>query len=178
MLNYYNAAKVLEELMLGLIEKKAAIPAHVTEDLKAGRSLANILRRKADDADIAAKTGLALESVEMNLLSLAEANLGADCAEAWQTKIIAAYNEDIAQDVPAPAPKMASAGVPKSDYWIRVKTSELADFRERSPDKPPEVYSLSAVEHEDGYTLIHGGKENVIAYLKEICEILRKVEEK
>ena len=173
MLNYHSAAKVLDSLMIELIEKGTEIPAHVVEDLKSGRSFASILLRTPDDIDIAAKAAFALENVEMNLLSSAEIKFGPKYAETWQKKIIAAYKEEIAQPAAISASKLVS-GVPKGEHWVRVQTSELTEFYKQIPDKTPETFGLTSVCQKDGYTLIYGKKEKVTDFLNCMKIIYKK----
>jgi len=174
MLNYHSAAKILDLLMIELIEKGAEIPAHVVGDLKSGRSFASILLRSpGDDIDIAAKAALALENVEMNLLSAAEIKAGADYAEMWQKKIIEAYKEDIVKPAPVSASRLVS-GVPKGEHWIRVQTSELTEFYKQIPDKPPEAFGLAALGQGDGFTVIYGKKENVTDFLNCMKQIYKR----
>jgi len=173
MMNYHSAAKTLDGLMMELIKKGIEIPAHVVGDLKSGRSFAGILLRSPDDTEVAEKTGFILETVEMNLLSLAEIEFGADYAETWQKAIIAAYQEEIVPAASASASKLVS-GVPKDERWVRVQTSELTAFYEHEPDKTPETFGLSTVGQQDGYTLIYGKRENVTAFLNRMKEFYRK----
>jgi len=165
--NYQRAIKLLDELMLELFGKGVSIPAHVVEELKAGRSFANIVSRSPDDTDSAAKAAFALQNVEMNLLAIAEREVDAGYAEAWQIRIIDAYNESGVQtDTPPVAKELPK--VPKGEYWIRIQMSELKPFRENELDGLLENFSLSASAQKDGYTLIYGKKENVAAFLGEI----------
>ena len=158
-MNYLNAAKVLDELMLELIDRGAQIPIRASEEFKAGRSFASIYARSKDDAEIAMKAGSTLESVEMNLLALAEIACGAAYAEDWQRRVMRAYQEAPAL---APfAPRMVR-GAPKGAYWVRVQSTELS--------KRPEASGLSAIPQEDGFTLIYGRKEDVTAFLKQISQ--------
>jgi len=171
-MNYLKAAKALDELMLELIEKEVGIPQHVTDDLKTGRSLANICSRKPEDPDISSKTMIALERVEMNLLALAEHNLGRDEAEAWQRRMIAIYREPAVKAAPPPASGVMS-GIPRGDHWIRVQSSYLesvAGARELL-----EGAGLSVVIQEDDYLLIHGRKGDVSAFLKDMRELIGKL---
>ena len=138
--NHLAAAKVLDQLMLELMDKGIDIPAHVIDDLKAGRALPG---------------GAFLENAEMNLLASADIAGGADYADAWQRKISAAYQEG-AQTAPAFAPKMVT-GVPKGAYWVRVQTEAL-----------PEHIPLKHITQDDGFTLLFGAKDDVMAYLNEI----------
>ena len=166
-MNYLSAAKALDELMLELIGRGMEIPAHTVEDLKAGRSLAAIYARSPADEVIAAKAAAALENVEMNLLSLAEAQAGAAFADGWQARLAGAYQEEAPQ-IPPSAARM-TPGVPKGAYWIRIQTSELAGIA------PREELELTLAAQEDGYTLIYGKQENVQSFLQDIRKKLGKV---
>jgi len=169
MSNFYAAAGVLDELMLELINKGADIPRHVVDDLKSGRSFAGISSRQPNDMEVAAKAMTALQNAEMNLLSIAEAAFGAQYAEGWQLKIIEAGRQELS---PAPAANNRSPGVPPGDRWVRIQTEYLAPVAQL--DTLLADLSLTSRVQEDGYLLIHGGKENVSAFLAKIREIIGK----
>jgi len=169
MKNCFNAAKALDELMLELIEKGIKIPRHVADDLKAGRSLASIGQRSPDDVAIASKALAILENVEMNLLSIAEAGIGGEYADGWQGKIAETYQEE-----PEPVAKRPTfvAGVPKGDHWVRIETKDL--FEVEGLEQRLGEYSLTIRKQDDGFTLIHGKKEDVTGFLREIREEIRQ----
>ena len=174
MTNYNAAARVLDEFMLELIEKGTTIkgmtiPPHVVDDLKSGRSLINIEQRQPGDADIGTKIAAILQNVEMNLLSLSETSVGREYADEWQKRIDGAYREEPVS--PSPKPSFVS-GVPKGKHWVRVQTAELTAVGELQ--KLLGDFALSALTQEDGYMLIHGEKEDVSAFLKEIRRIVGK----
>lgn len=159
-MNHLAAAKVLDELLLELIHKGAVIPAQVTEDLKSGRTLAGIAMRKPDDAELAAKAGVVLESVEMNLLSQAEITVDAAYADSWQGLIDKAREQDSEASSAAYVNRMVK-GVPKGERWIRLQTTEPMEV-------DPEAFGLTAAAQEDGFTLVYGKKESITAYINEI----------
>ena len=159
MTNQLAAAKALDELMLELIGKGLPASPHVVDDLKAGRALASMeARQPGSNPELEAKIMPVLESVEMNLLALAEMAGGTAYADAWQGKIAEAYRS------PMQAPPIAGKmrGVPRDAYPIRIQTSELEGCA------PAEELELTALEQEDGYTLIYGKKENISIFLKGI----------
>jgi len=164
MTNYYAAARVLDELMLELLERGISIPAHVTDDLKAGRTFAGIWHRQPGDADVAMKVTTILQGVEMSLLALAETDFGADYADGWQRKITGAYMEEAGSDKPAPVSRYIT-GAPKGDRWVRIRPADLA-----IPDFGSLIggFSLSCAEQEDGWVMIHGEKEKVSAFLEAV----------
>jgi len=159
MKNHLAAAKVLDELLLELIENGAAVSAHVVEDLKAARALASMAARQPGKNEALEANGAAtLENVEMNLLSQAEITGGAAYADAWQARIAEAYQEESV----SPAATKMPHGVPRGEYWVRIQTSTL----EETGAAPAGVTAGAA--QEDGFTLVYGKKENVTAFLDEI----------
>ena len=173
MSNYLGRAKALDELMLELIEKGADIPGNVTDDLKSGRSLAGVSLRGSCEGDTAAKAMSILENVEMNLLALAETVGSREYAEKWQQRIndaLAAESLDCSCDTAASSQASATrfnSGVPRGEYWIRVKASELAPV-EQELKELFDVFELKALPQDDGYLLLYGKKENVSSFLKDI----------
>ena len=169
MRNYLGAAKVLDDLLLDLRGRSVDIPGHAVDGLKAGRSLANIVRSSPDDFETALKAQSALESVEMNLLSVAEAAAGREYADAWQGKVAETYQEE---SEPAAKKLTFVAGVPKGDHWVRVETKDL--FEIEGVERRLTERSLTVRKQDDGFTLIHGKKEDVTGFLSEIREEIRK----
>ena len=167
MTNYLAAAKVLDELLLELIEKGVAVPAQVAEELKAGRGLAGIALRGPGDVELEAKAGAVLEGVEMNLLSQAEITAGAEYADEWQRRIAAAVAAKPTSRTAGAANRMVQ-GVPRGEHWIRFQTSELANT-------DPAAFGLTAAAQEDGYTLLYGKQENIQTFIKNIRQKQGKV---
>jgi len=164
-------AKTLDELMLELKKKGALIPGNVTDDLKSGRSLAGIYSRQPCEGDTAAKTMSILENVEMNLLSLAESTAGREFADKWQQRIDGALASDGGADGCAPSQPASAwkynSGVPRGEYWVRVKESELAPVSHEL-DRLLNSFELKSLPQDDDYLLLYGKKENVSAFLKDI----------
>lgn len=181
--NYSSIAKTLEEFLKELNDKEIPIPPHVITDLKTGRSVVNIYNRMPDDtdhdtiSDIELKARIAFQTVEMNLLSLADEVLGREYAEEWQRKISAAYEDETevpeTSDDALPGQSPYITGVPKGEYFIRIKSSELAEVK--GLDGLLNNYGLTANTQADGYLLIYGRKEDVSAFLKEIRQLVGKM---
>ena len=163
MTNHLAAARVLDELLLELIGMGAAIPAHVAQELKAGRALASIGARGPGDAE--PEAGSILESVEMNLLSQAEISAGAAYADAWQEKILAAQAQEAS---PSAYVNRMVQGVPRGVPWLRLQSSELAGT-------DPAEFELAAIPQEDGFTLIYGTQEKIEELLKHMRKKQGKV---
>lgn len=173
MIYYENACRKLEELMLELIKKGVAIPQQVIDDLKSARSLISVFQAEPEDSETAVEPTPFLEKAEANLLCLAEAEIGKEYADEWQKKVSVAYWEKA--EKPLSGPKFVS-GIPKSEYWIRIKTTDLAIGSEIS--ELMNRFALAARPEEDGYLLIHGKKEDVSSFLKEVRQKVGRREDK
>ena len=168
--NYLGMAKALDELMLELMGKGAEIPGSVVGDLKSGRSLAGIFTRQPCEGDAAIKTMSILENAEMNLLSLAESTGGRDYAEKWQKKINDALTSGGERGCAAPSSASATrynSGVPRGEYWIRVKESDLSPYSHELEGLLA-AFKLHTKPQDDGYLLLYGEKGNVSSFLKDI----------
>lgn len=157
--------------MVELMKKGLAIPQPVIEDLKTCRTLIKIYGTGSADPETAADAAPYLQKVEANLMVLAESSVGVEYADAWQHRIRAAYEDNGGET--DTASKFVS-GVPKSDYWIRLKTSELNIGGEIG--EMLDRLSLSAKQNDDGYLLVYGKKEDVKAFLQEVRQKVGKSE--
>lgn len=153
--------------MLELIKAGAAIPGHISKDLKACRSLANIDARQPGECDNEAQTITLLENAEMNLLALADEKLGTDATEVWQRRINEASMAPSAAPAPPPTSRMG-AGIPRGDHWIRIKSDYLNTIE--GAGEMLAMVSVSVIDREDGSLLLHGKKEDVTAFLSKIKE--------
>jgi hypothetical protein len=170
-MSYNSVCNKLEELMVELIKKGLTIPQPVIDDLKTCRTLISIYRTEPADPETAEDAAPYLQKVEANLMVLAESAVSAEYADVWQNKIRAAY--EYSGEEPDTASKFVS-GVPKGDYWIRIKTSELNIGGEI--EEMLSRLGLFAKQNDDGYLLVHGKKENVTVFLKEVRQKVGKSE--
>jgi len=172
MYNFESVAKTLDELLQELLSKGVSVAEHVIRDLKELRSYAGILLRDADNSDLMHKAMIAKERVEMNLLSLAEIHVDQAYSDSWQARISESLTSELVKTVRI-SPLVA--GVPHGAYWVRYLTDELAVVP--GGGKLLKEYELQTIPQEDGYTLIHGDKEKVIAFLKALRPLFREQKE-
>ena len=172
--NYQAAAKVLDELMIELIGRGVQIPDHVVGGIRSGRSFVSITLRQPDE-EVARQAMIALQNVEMNLLSLAEQVGGGDYAEEWQRRVNDAYAQECVYTRSAPPPSAAKfvSGVPKGEYWIRIEEAELLPVKDEL-ERLLADFELATIAQEDGYLLLYGKKENVSSFLKDIRQKIGK----
>jgi hypothetical protein len=153
----------MEELMVELRSKGAAIPPEIVDDLRSARTLTAIYRRDPTALSIEAELASYMAKVEPILLYLAESGIGKEHADSWQMKINDARTETRAG--PAQAPRFV-LGVSKGDHWIRIKVADL--LSEGDLKEMLERLNLSAKPQEDGYLLVYGDEGNVKTLVREI----------
>ena len=163
MINYDNVCKILDELMVEILNKGFTVPQHVFDDLKSARNLINIYRSSPQELGQAMESSPFLQIAEMNLLTIAETEIGKDYADSWQRQIISAYLEECPSGV---KPMAFVSGVPRGDHWIRLKTSDVDIDGELSALLAS--LGLFVKNQDDGYILIHGGKDDVKTFLKAV----------
>ena len=169
MYNFESVAKTLDELLQELLSKGVSVAEHVIRDLKELRSLAGILQRDPDNPDLLQKTMIAKEKVEMNLLALAEIHVDQTYSDTWQNRVSESLVSEIVKTVRI-SPQVA--GVPHGSYWVRYLTDDLAGIPNGC--QLLAEYGLQTIPQEDGYSLIYGDKEKVIAFLKALRPLLRE----
>lgn len=169
MANFEGVCKILEELLLDLMDKGLDIPPHLIEDLKSGRTMTSVYETESTEDHVPLRITPYLQIVEANLLSLAEAGVGKQYADEWQRRVNGAY----AQQAEKPAPRPGHIpGIPRGAYWIRIQPSELIESREFK--ELLDRHELSERPQEDGYSLVFGKREQVSSFLKEIRQKVSK----
>ena len=171
--NYLATAKVLDNMILDLKSRQIDVPASVVDSLKIARSLASIILVSPDDTETMIKAQATLESVGMNLLSIAEAKVNREYADAWQTKIDEA--DTVISDPPVKKTTFVS-GVPKGERWIRFETKDLAELSDA--EQLLTKNGLKTKINEDGFTLIYGRNEDIKAFMNEVREEYHRKNEK
>lgn len=169
-MEYINLWKVLEELYNDVSKKGVTIPRELMADLKSTKTLMNIYKVDKTTLNISTDIEVYLAKIESSLLFLAETDLGKECADEWLERIYEARKKEF-KDRPT-IPSRFVAEVPKSEHWIRLKTSGLIG------DKALKVllakFNLSSKKQEDEYLLIYGKKQNVQDFIKEVSKKIGK----
>jgi len=169
-MNYEYLWKTLEELIGELTRNGVTVPRELVDDLKSAKTLINIHKVDPTVLDIATEIELYLGKIESNLLYLAELDVGKEYADECLRRIYDARRRGMGEQV-AVTPRFVS-GVPKGEYWIRIKASDL--ISEGDLGELLEKLNLSSKPQRNGYLLIHGKEENVKALIKEVGEKIGK----
>jgi hypothetical protein len=169
-MNFENACRKLDELMVDLIKKGVAIPDQVIDDLKSTRTLINIYKSDPVEIDRTMETTPLLKKAEFSLMFLADTRIGKEYADEWQNKIDIAYQTEDGR----PASRAGYVpGVPKGESWFRIAASELSAMGQDLEELLGRLH-LSSEPQTDGYLLIHGGKGDIMSFLKEVRQKVGK----
>jgi len=171
-MNYEYLWKALEELIVELKKKQVTVIPELVADLKSAQTLIKIYRTDPTAIEVAIDIERYLEKVEANLIYLAHSDVGEEYSEDCLKRLHEARMKGLREK--AKVPTTYVSGVPKGAHWIRFKISDIIDDEE--VDMMLEKLGLLGAMQEDGYLLIHGKKENVKAFIKEVSEKIRNKE--
>ncbi|UCD73472.1 MAG: DUF2096 family protein [Candidatus Bathyarchaeota archaeon] len=163
--NYLEAWRTLEELTISLKKNGIQISDTLMEKLRSTRATINIYEADPTYGDTIALIESYLGDLEATLVSLAEEELGKNFADEWLKKISEARSKEVQE--PEALGRFVP-GVPRSDYWIRIKIDETIS-REELQDMVTKQ-GLSTSEQEADYVVIHGEESKV----KEIVKVMAK----
>lgn len=168
-MNYEHIWKVLEELIVEFGKKGIKVPKQYMDDLKSALTFIRIHNSEPSDSNVIAEIERYIDTVEINLLSLAETEQGAKYADECMRRIYDARMKGVNGKIIVPTKFVA--GVPKGDHWVRIQVTDLLTTKEL--DQLLSTHQLSSKPQENGYVLIHGSQENVKALIRAMSQKLQ-----
>ena len=168
-MNYEYLWKALEVLMFELKKKRITVLPELMDDLKSAHTLIKIYSTDSTAIEVATDIERYLEKIEANLIYLARSDLGEEYGDDCLKRVHDARIKGLREE--AKIPTTFVTGVPKGAHWIRFKISDLIDDKE--VDTLLEKWGLVGSMQDDGYLLIHGKKENVKAFIREVSENIK-----
>ncbi len=141
------------------------IPKNTMTKLRSSRATISIYEADSTYSETVGLIEGYLGELEAELVSLAEKELGEDFANEWPEKIVEARHTESEK---VEMQRGFMPGVPRSDYWIRIRTSdtisgeELRDIAARQ--------GLSTRDGGTGTVVVHGEKSKVKKVVREIAK--------
>lgn len=169
-MNYEYLWKALEELIVELKKRRVTVIPELVADLKSARTLIKIYSTDPTAIEVATDIERFLEKIEANLIYLARSDVGEEYGDDCLKRVHEARMRGLREK--AKIPTTFVSGVPKGAHWIRFKISDLIDDKE--VDMLLEKLGLLGAMQEDGYLLIHGKKESVKAFIREVSEKIKE----
>jgi len=156
--------------MVKLREKGDVIPVNVVEDLRAARTLIEIIRAGGEISENATKVEELLGRVEAFLVSTAEARFGNQFINSWMDEMMKIRRGELKWK-----PKVVRRfipGLPRDKDWIRIKISNI--ITKQKVDEIVRDLKLQVRMQRDGYLLVSGSKDEVKRFVKRVTDSIRK----
>jgi len=171
-MGYDEVWKTLADLITEFRRRGESIPSHVMEDLRAAKTMIQVLRADPTRIENIPSIELYLGNVESYLIFEAQKKFGSEFVEEWMRKIKEARETKAVGEKPEPSSKFVP-GLPRGQKWVRVQVSK--ETPEREIKKLAEDAGLSFRVQTDGYMLVYGEDEKLKLFVKKAAEKLRGV---
>jgi hypothetical protein len=169
----HNATwKVLEQLMLDLKKKGAAIPPNIINDLRSAKLMIKISESGSIEGESAPKVDEFLGNVESKLLAEAQKTFGEEYVDQWLRRLDAANVQCEVCEEKSEDNKFITA-VPRDQKWVRVEPNgKLTSERLKLIANQTK---LSVNPQKDGRLVVFGQQEDVKEFLKKMtAEVAKK----
>ena len=166
-MGYNEVWKVLDDLIAEFREIGETIPSDVMEDLRAAKTLIQILKADPKRTENTPSIEAYLGRVEAYLIFGAQSKFGQTFTEEWMARIQTA-RESKPEDEKLPPSSKFVPGLPRGQKWVRVQVTE--DMTEKEIRQLAEETELFWRLQDDGYMLVYGEDEKLKLFLKKSSE--------
>ena len=159
------AWKTLEDLLIELRKKNIKIPSNVLEDLRAARSMIELICSEGTHGQAVEKTEAYTANVEAYLVNEAQKVLEPKEIDQWFKRLEEANMQTDTEEAVGEGKYVV--GVPRGQKWIRIETSPSVS----------EVYvlklagerGLAVTKQPDGRLVVYGQPGDVKAFVKQVA---------
>jgi len=159
--------KTLADLITEFRKKGHTIPSDVMEDLRAAKTMIQVLRADPNRVENVPTIEMYLGNVESYLIFEAQKKFGSSFAEKWMQKIKEAREVTAAPEKPEPSSKFVP-GLPRGQKWVRVQASDAVP--ESEIRKLADEAGLSFRLQKDDYMLVYGEDKKLKSFVKKVSE--------
>jgi hypothetical protein len=160
--------KILEEITIEFRKKGMAIPQNIIDDLKAAKSLINIMEaNKISCIEASPKILAYLGNIEAYLISEAQKMFPVETVETWLKRIEKASHLINSNEVTKTKVQFTS-NRPRNQKWVRVKP--LPNLSIDKLETFAAELNLSFDLEEDGQVLIYGNFEVIKEFIKKVIK--------
>jgi len=171
-MGYGEVWKILDDLIIEFRKRGETIPPNVIEDLRAGKTMIQVLKADPTRAENIPSIETYLTNVESYLVFRAHQKFGAEFAENWMKKLRDARKTTYMGEEKAwePSSKFVP-GLPRNKKWVRVQVS--AETPKNEITKLAAECGLSTKMQTDGYMLVYGEGEKLKLFVQKTGDRLR-----
>ncbi|MDR2699238.1 MAG: DUF2096 family protein [Nitrososphaerota archaeon] len=160
--------KILEDLLMVLLKKDVPISANIFEDLRAARSMIELLHSTDASEDVVAKAEAYTTNVEAYLIDQAQMVFEPNIVNEWLKYLKEANSQQvIKEETAAMTEGRFVVGVPRDQQWIRIETDNK--LPEEYVLKLAEKWHLTVNKQDYKHLVIHGQLGDVKAFVKQIA---------
>jgi hypothetical protein len=172
-MGYGEIWKILDELIIELRKRGETIPSDVMEDLRAAKTMIQVLKADPSRTENVPSIEMYLGNVESYLIFTAHQKLGADLTESWMQKIHDARKtiQPKAEEKSWQPTSKFVPGVPKGQRWLRVQVSH--ETPESEIERLAGDFGLATKTQPDGYVLVYGDEEKLKLFIHKASEKLQ-----
>jgi len=168
-MGYDEVWKTLADLITEFRRKGESIPSNVMEDLRAAKTMIQVLRADLSHVENIPSIEMYLGNVESYLIFEAQKKFGSKFVEEWMLKIKEARQEKAPEEYVKPSSKFVP-GLPRGQKWVRVQISK--ETPEKEIKKLAEETGLYFKVQTNGYMLVYGEDEKLKLFVKKAAEKL------
>jgi len=168
-MGYDEVWKTLADLITEFRRKGESIPSNVMEDLRAAKTMIQVLRADLSHVENIPSIEMYLGNVESYLMFEAQKKFGSKFVEEWLLKIKEARQEKAPEEYVKPSSKFVP-GLPRGQKWVRVQISK--ETPEKEIKKLAEETGLYFKVQTNGYMLVYGEDEKLKLFVKKAAEKL------
>jgi hypothetical protein len=159
--------KTLADLITEFRRKGESIPSDVMEDLRAAKTMIQVLKADPTRIENVPSIEMYLGNVESYLIFEAQKKFGSEFVEEWLQKIKEAREIKAVGEKPESSSKFVP-GLPRGQKWMRVQVSK--ETPEKGIRRLAEETGLSFKVQKDGYILVYGDFEKLKLFVKKTAE--------
>ena len=167
-MSYERKWKLLADLLTELQEKGEKIPADVLNDLRAAKTMIQVLKADFTNIESISRIDTYMRTVESYAIFTLEKH-GKEKVEEWLKKLKEPVNQE--NNKKEETSNRFVSKVPRNKNWMRIQISE--DISGDDMKKLVEENNLSYRIEKNGYILVYGDKENIKSLVKKLAEQFR-----
>lgn len=170
-MGYNDIWKALADLITEFRKRGETIPHDVMEDLRAAKTMIQVLRADPNRKENLPSIELHLGNVESYLIVQAQKKFGSKFVDEWMQKIREARESKAESEQLSSASKFVP-GLPRGQKWVRVQVTE--ETPEKEIRNVAEDSGLSCRTQSDGFLLVFGEEEKLKLFVKKAKEKFRR----
>ena len=176
-MGYAELWKLLDDLVVEFRKREETIPPEVIEDLRAAKTMIEVLKANPTRAENIPSIEMYLGNVESYFILRAHQRFGTKFADSWMNKLCETRKTIRigAQEKALESPSKFITGAPKDQKWLRVQIS--SETPENEIKRLASESGLSTKMQQDGFVLVYGDGNKLKMFIQKTGEKFQRKKE-